>query len=162
MAGGPACSSAAGGRGLRGARHLAHLGPRPHHLARSYFGGPRGGAGRIASRGPLPAAPHAFGGGGRPALAPLPGRLLTPGPWPPCRLQGRLVSTITKEELESCFHMPSEQACRHLGQVPCCSSCVCSRAFVPRCPARRCIHCQSCRSSQLTQWDHPNRSAGLA
>lgn len=29
--------------------------------------------------------------------------------------QGRLVSTITREELESCFHMPSEQACKHLG-----------------------------------------------
>lgn len=25
------------------------------------------------------------------------------------------MSTITREELEGCFHMPSEQACRHLG-----------------------------------------------
>lgn len=49
------------------------------------------------------------------------GRAQPPGPsaTPPLTgrpvLQGRLVSTITREELESCFHMPSEQACRHLG-----------------------------------------------
>lgn len=42
------------------------------------------------------------------------GRALTPAA-PAPEPQGRLVSTITREELESCFHMPSEQACRHLG-----------------------------------------------
>eukprot|EP00887_Chlorella_sp_A99_P002283 scaffold10.g2283.t1 len=68
---------------------------------------------------------------------------------------GRLVSTITREELESCFHMPSEQACKHLGVGLTILKRVCRRFGIPRWPYSR-----AGRAYASTQHHHHTQPQG--
>ncbi len=51
-------------------------------------------------------------------------------------LQGRLAAEITKEELASCFNMPSEEAAKHLGIGLTVLKRLCRKFGVPRWPYR--------------------------